>query len=524
MNGQRWICCGALVIMATACAGDGEGSSSWQPPPAPVIRDDSAPEAGSPAGPEASVPAAGTPATWPNATDAPADAPEAAQAANPVVDPAEDALSTFAIDVDTGSYTHARNSLQAGALPAPEVVRTEEFVNAFEQGYAQPVDGPFAVTIDASRAPFLSEDRVVVRVGVQGRDVDDSARPDATLTFVIDVSGSMADPGKLDTVKPALGALVESLRPEDRVAIVVYSDDTRVVLEPTPVAERGRIFDAVNALQPEGSTSVQAGLTLGYQVARGAADSERVNRIVLLSDGVANVGATEADSILEVIGDGARDGIDLVTVGFGLGEYNDTLMEQLADRGDGFYAYVDGEAEAVRLFSQELTSTLLTIGREAKIQVEFNPATVRDYRLLGFENRQIADDDFRDDSVDGGEIGAGHTVTALYEVTLQEDAGEQDWLARSTLRWLHPDTLNPNETGASLAVAEVAASVGDASPRLAQDILVAAFAETLRGSGWAGLFTLDELAEYAGAVALRLEDEQMTEFADLVTRAADLQR
>lgn len=508
MKAQSRVCFVALTLLVAACGNDSQESSGGLPPPASVSHN--APDAT-----EAGVP----PATW-------AASPETmpvTPSANPVTDPVVDALSTFAIDVDTGSYTLARNVLQNGGLPDPSTVRTEEFVNAFEQDYAQPTDGPFAVTVDAAAAPFLPDDRIVVRVGVQGRDVDQADRRDANLTFVIDVSGSMADPGKLEAVKPALAALVESLRPSDRVAIVVYSDDTRVVLEPTSLERRGDVMEAINALQPEGATSVQAGLTLGYDVARATYDRERVNRIVLLSDGVANVGATEADSILELIGDGARDGIDLVTVGFGMGDYNDALMEQLADRGDGFYAYVDGQAEAVRLFSQELTSTLQTIGREAKIQVEFNPDTVRDYRLIGFENRQIADDDFRDDTVDGGEIGAGHTVTALYEVTLEESAGDDDWIARATLRWLHPDTLNPSETGASLPVRDVASSLGDASPRLAQDILVAAFAETLRGSGWDGLFTLEEIAEYARGVALRLDDEQVDEFADLVATAASMQ-
>lgn len=501
-------CFGALTLLMTACADDQQSSSSPDRMPVPVATDG---------------PTAETYAVMEAATEATAArVPEI----NPVTDPAVDALSTFAIDVDTGSYTRTRAMLDAGYLPSPDEVRTEEFVNAFEQDYAQPADGPFAVSVDGTAVPFLDDGTVVLRVGVQGMEIDDSARRDANLTFVIDVSGSMGEFGKLDAVKPALDALVESLRPTDRVAIVVYSDETRVVLDPTPVERRQDIMDAIYRLETEGATSVEGGLTLGYSVARESYDPERINRVILLSDGVANVGATGSAAILEIIGDGARDGIDLVTVGFGLGEYNDTLMEQLADKGDGFYAYVDGQAEAVRLFSHDLTGTLQVIGRDAKIQVEFNPATVATYRLLGFENRQIADRDFRDDSVDGGEVGAGHTVTALYEVRLVDgfdaDADPTAWVARATLRWLHPDTRNPNETGAGLAVGEITRSLAEAPPRLVQDILVASFAETLRGSGWSGRVGLAAVAEDALTLSERLDDPALAELASLVTAAARL--
>ena len=436
---------------------------------------------------------------------------------NPATDPAVDALSTFAMDVDTGSYTYARGSLQSGVVPDPATVRTEEFVNALEQDYIAPESETFALTIDATTAPFLPGDTRVVRVGIQGREVADENRQDANLTFVIDISGSMSDPGKLDAVRPALQALIETLRPTDRVGIVVYSDDTRVVLPSTPVSERTAITDAIDSLQPEGSTNVEQGLRLGYEQARNGLDPERIDRVILLSDGVANVGATGPEAILEVIGDATRDGIDLVTVGFGLGDYNDALMEQLADRGDGFYAYVDGEGEAVRLFGQDLTGTLQTIAREAKVQVEFNPATVSSYRLVGFENRAVADEDFRNDAVDGGEVGAGHTVTALYEVTVHEGASAPDaWLARGIIRWLDPDTSAASELETSLFAADVTASIGDSPLRLQQDVYVAAFAETLRGSGWTGLISLDGLSQNLHSLATRLGDESLAETAALV--------
>ncbi|MGB8861632.1 MAG: von Willebrand factor type A domain-containing protein [Ilumatobacteraceae bacterium] len=442
---------------------------------------------------------------------------------NPVTDTSTDALSTFAMDVDTGSYTLARGSLDAGVIPDPQTVRTEEFVNAFEQDYDQPADGPFAVTIDGASAPFLPAGSRVVRVGIQGLAVDDADRKDANLTFVIDISGSMADPGKLDAIRPALHELVESLRPTDQVGIVVYSDSTRALLPPTSVSDRSAIDVAIQSLQPEGSTSVEAGLRLGYEEAQRTLDRERINRVVLLSDGVANVGATGPEEILSVIDDGVQHGIDLVTVGFGMGEYNDTLMEQLADQGDGFYAYVDGEREAVRLFSQDLTGTLQTIARDAKVQVEFNPATVRSYRLVGFENRAVADADFRNDAVDGGEVGAGHTVTALYEVSMQEGAGggDGDWLARATIRWQHPETRAPSELAAELGIADVHTIISDASLRLQQDVYVAAFAESLAGKGvavggWDGLMSLEALSVNLHSLAERTGDAKVAEVANMV--------
>lgn len=500
MKYRTMACCAALIFVSVGCGDDQDSASDTAARPQ---YQESADTIG--------------------ATDQYTPASTAPGAINPVTEAADDALSTFAMDVDTGSYTLTRASLDAGVVPDPAAVRTEEFVNAFDQDYAQPEDGPLAVTIDATSAPFLADDARVVRVGVQGRSLDDEQRRDANLTFVIDISGSMADANKLEAVRPALRGLVEALRPTDRVSIVVYSDSTRVLLSSTPVSDRRTIDDAIDDLQPEGATFVEAGLQLGYEQAQLAFDSERINRVILLSDGVANVGATGPEAILEIIGDGARDGIDLVTVGFGLGEYNDSLMEQLADQGDGFYAYVDSEREAVRLFSHDLTGTLQTIARDAKVQVEFNPQTVRTYRLVGFENRQVADDDFRDDGVDGGEIGSGHTVTALYEVTLVEGSGEEsDWLARATVRWLHPDTREPSETGARLDVQDVSQRFGDAPVRLQQDVLVAAFAERLRGSGWSDLLSLRSLSENLHVLADRLDDPKLQELADLVDSRRDL--
>ena len=334
---------------------------------------------------------------------------------NPFVDTDEDNLSTFAVDVDTGSYTIMRSYIQRGELPPDEAVRVEEYVNFFDQDYTPPAEGEGAFSIHLEGAPsyFGSEVHQLVRIGLQGYMPSGEDRPDVVLTFVIDVSGSMSMETRLELVKDALELLVNELRPTDQIGIAVYGTNGRMILRHTPVAESTTILSAINRLQPEGATNAEEGLTIGYQMASEAFDSEAINRVILCSDGVANVGNTGADSIWDQIEDYAEQGIYLTTVGFGMGNYNDVLMEQLADQGDGFYAYVDTITEAERLFVDRLPSTLQVIARDAKIQVEFNPDVVRSYRLIGYENRDIADEDFRDDEVDAGEIGIGHRHRSL---------------------------------------------------------------------------------------------------------------
>ncbi|MEJ2736647.1 MAG: von Willebrand factor type A domain-containing protein, partial [Anaerolineae bacterium] len=359
---------------------------------------------------------------------------------NPFIDTEDDHLSTFALDVDTGSYTIARRYVQDGNLPPEDAVRVEEFVNYFEAGYDYPPQGQaFAIHVDGAPFPYSETERYqMMRVGIQGYAIPPDERKDVSLTFVIDVSGSMDRESRLELVKRALEMLVEQLRPSDSVGIVVYGSDARVVLESTSGAEARTILDAIYRLHPEGSTNAEAGLRLGYERANAAFNPGGINRVVLCSDGVANVGQTGPESIWDVISGYASEGITLTSVGFGMGNYNDVLMEQLADNGDGFYAYVDTLKEAERLFVHGLTGTLQSIAMDAKVQVDFDPAVVARYRLVGFENRAIADQDFRDDTVDAGEIGAGHSVTALYEVKLHPEAGGR--IATVHLRWQDPDT------------------------------------------------------------------------------------
>jgi Ca-activated chloride channel family protein len=466
------------------------------------------------------APAPGAPLTPPN------DQPYADMffedfGVNPFIDTEDDHLSTFALDVDTGSYTIARRYVTDGNLPPEDAIRVEEFVNYFDQDYAYPPEGQaFAIHIDGAPFPFAETERYrVLRVGVQGYAVPPEARKDVSLMFVIDVSGSMDMENRLELVKRSLELLVEQLRPTDSVGIVVYGSEARVVLEPTSGAEKGAILEAIYALQPEGSTNAEAGLRLGYQQAMRAFKPEGINRVILCSDGVANVGRTGPDSILETIKGYASEGVTLTSVGFGMGNYNDVLMEQLADNGDGFYAYVDTLKEAERLFVENLTSTLQAIAMDAKVQVDFSPEVVARYRLIGFENRAVADEDFRDDTVDAGEIGAGHKVTALYEIKLHPDAAGR--IATVYLRWEDPDSHEVTELSQDFDSGQMAESFSAASPYFQCSVVVAEYAEILRDSYWAQGSTLAGVLEEAERVSRLLpNDPDINEFVDLVRRAS----
>jgi Ca-activated chloride channel family protein len=440
---------------------------------------------------------------------------------NPFIDTEDDHLSTFALDVDTGSYTIARRYVQDGNLPPEDAVRVEEFVNYFEPGYDYPPEGQaFAIHADGAPFPYSETERYqMMRVGIQGYAIPPEERKDVSLTFVIDVSGSMDRENRLELVKRSLEMLVEGLRPSDSVGIVVYGSEARVVLEPTSGAEARTILDAIYRLHPEGSTNAEAGLRLGYERANAAFKPGGINRVILCSDGVANVGQTGPESIWDVISGYASEGITMTSLGFGMGNYNDVLMEQLANNGDGFYAYVDTLKEAERLFVHGLTGTLQAIAMDAKVQVDFDPEVVARYRLVGFENRAIADQDFRDDTVDAGEIGAGHSVTALYEVKLHPEAGGR--IATVHLRWRDPDTAEVEELSQGLYTEDLAERFTDAAPRFQLAVLVAEYAEVLRGSYWAEESTLAGVLEEAERIGELLpEDADVAEFVELVGRAA----
>ncbi len=446
---------------------------------------------------------------------------------NPFIDTEDDNLSTFAMDVDTGSYTVARGYLARGHLPPSEAIRVEEMVNFFDYGDAPPTgEAPggsdFAIQAEGAPTPFGEGPAYrLVRFNVRGRVVDAADRKPATLVFVVDVSGSMAREDRLGLVKQSLGLLLDQLRPDDRVGLVVYGSVGRVLLEPT--GDRERIRSAIGQLGSGGSTNAEEGLVLAYDLAERHLRPGAINRIVLCSDGVANVGRTGPDSILARIGASAERGIELTTVGFGMGNYNDILMEQLADRGDGNYAYVDSLDEARRVFVENLTGTLQTIARDAKIQVEFNPEAVSRYRLLGYENRDVADELFRDDSVDAGEIGAGHSVTALYEIKLRDGARRRANLATLRLRYQPAEGGEVVETSRTLTRRDLAPSWEKASAGLQLASVVAEYAEILRHSYWAREGDLAEvLARAQSASAGFLGDVDVAEFVGLVGKAARL--
>jgi Ca-activated chloride channel homolog len=439
---------------------------------------------------------------------------------NPFIPAAVDHLSTFALDVDTGAHTVARRYVHDGLLPPADAVCVEEFVNYFDQEYPVPPDVAFDVYADGAPSP-LHFGTYIVRIGVQGHEVLDDRRPPASLTFVIDVSGSMDLENRLELVKRSLQMLVERLRPDDRVAIVVYGSNARVILGPTGGVDKSTILNAIYALRPEGSTNAEAGLHLGHQLAYAAFRPGTINRVILASDGVANVGIIDPDALAEQIRGYADAGIKLTTVGVGMGNFNDVFMEQLADQGDGGYAYVDTLAEAQKIFVEDLGATLQTIAVDAKVQVDFNPDVVSQYRLIGYENRAVADQDFRNDAVDAGEIGAGQSATALYAVQFHHNATGR--IATVQLRWEDPDTRQVQEINGNFSTWDLTTSFEAAAARYQLAVVVAQYAELLRHSYWAGDTTYAQLSAYAQRLAGQLAyDEDVAEFAGLVTRASQL--
>jgi Ca-activated chloride channel family protein len=434
----------------------------------------------------------------------------------------DDRESTFALDVDTGSFDVAQTFLANGYRPEPDSIRPEEWINAFSYGDEPATGADLAVNVESSPT---GDGTAIVRVGVTSRQLADDARPPANITFVIDTSGSMDIRERLGLVQSSLALLVRSLRPDDTITIVTYGDAASPVLRPTPVSEWQRIVDAIDSLRPSGSTNMEAGLLLGYQAARENFDPHALNVVVLASDGVANQGVTDPEVLTDEITQAGDEGIHLVTVGYGMGNYNDHLMEQLADLGDGFYSYVDTFDEAVDLFVGDLTPTLTVVAEEAKIQVVFDEDFVTRYRLIGYENRALDDDQFRDDSVDAGELGAGHEASALYEVELaggaipedvEQQALESVDVAEVRLRWRSTETGDVVEVDEPLTI-DVD---GEPSASLRFATLVAHTAELLRGGSVVterGV-TLDSLL----ADAQDLDDQGVdgaSEMVDLISTA-----
>jgi Ca-activated chloride channel family protein len=434
-------------------------------------------------------------------------------------------LSTFALD--TASYDYARRALADGRLPDPSTVRPEEFVNSFRQDYTRPDGNGFSVTVDGARTD--DEDWSLVRVGLATRTTGRSGeRPPAALTFVIDVSGSMDEPGRLDLAKESLSVMTDRLRDDDSVALVTFSDEAETVLPMTRLdGNRDEIQDAVSDLDTQDSTNLGAGVETGYETAAEGLREGATNRVVLISDALANTGDTDADAILErIAGERREHGITLFGVGVG-SDYGDALMERLADKGDGHTVYVSDSEEAREVFSEQLPRHVDLTARDAKAQVAFDPETVEEFRLVGYDNRRVADEDFRDDRVDGGEVGPGHTVTALYAV--RTERGAEGHLATATVRWLDPETRAPHEETGDLETDALRGSLRSAPSRFQVTAVAAYFADALRSrddrhdrlpGAPAGL---PELADHARALSGTTEDGAVRELARAIEQA-DRQR
>jgi Ca-activated chloride channel family protein len=463
---------------------------------------------------------------------------------NPEVDSAEDNLITFAVDVDTASYALSRSAITNGYLPSPQNVRTEEFINYFDyrdEAPASEEEGPFAVSMELASSPFGGE-RKLLRVGVKGYEVARDERPAANLVFLLDVSGSMNSDQKLGLVKRSMSLMLDNLNGTDTVGIVTYAGADRVVLEPTEASDRDTILNAINNLSSGGGTNGAAGINSAYELAERHFVTGGINRVILCTDGDFNVGVT-GERLYSLIEEKRERGVTISVFGFGMrGSFNDNQMEQIANRGNGNYAFIDTLAEAQRALVDRLTSAIFTIAKDVKLQLEVNPFLVKSHRLLGYENRAIADEDFRDDSVDAGEIGAGHTVTALIELQLFEDSerpsaerfegrelDEAFYELEAPLSVLRIRSKGPDasaedpakEQRFELALNELITELSEASQAFRFGAAVAEFAEILRGSSHVESPDFEAIISLATGAVID-EDPTMLEFLELVAQAERL--
>lgn len=429
----------------------------------------------------------------------------------------EQPVSTFSIDVDTGSYSNVRRMLNDGYLPPSDAVRLEEFVNYFNYDYPTPdsEEMPFSVSTETMKAPW-NDSAHLVQIGIKGYEEKSVDLPPSNLVFLVDVSGSMQSDDKLGLVKKALKMLAKGSRAEDKISLVVYAGASGVVLEPTAANNRVKIEQALDSLTAGGSTNGGAGIELAYKMAEQAFIKGGINRVILATDGDFNVGTVSREHLVDMVERKRKTGISFSALGFGTGNYNEHLMEQLADKGNGNYGYIDNLLEAKKLLVDQRAGTLMTIAKDVKIQVEFNPAVVAEYRLLGYQSRMLEREDFNNDKVDAGEIGAGHTVTALYEIVLQDSDGKrmeplrysdnhpQDGKAMAknleeaamiSLRYKLPDQDKSTLYRDYLTVAQVNAAKGGDNIRFAAS--VASFAELLRGGKFLNDWSWDDAKRLA---------------------------
>lgn len=464
---------------------------------------------------------------------------------NDFLDARNNPLSTFSIDVDTASYANMRRFLDSGQLPPPGAIRIEELINYFNYDYPQPEgDVPFSVNVELAGCPWNPAHRLA-RIGLQGREIETENRPPSNLVFLLDVSGSMNSSNKLGLVKSAMRMLVNQLNENDRVAIVVYAGASGLALPSTSADDRSRILTAFEELRAGGSTNGGEGIQLAYNIAEENFIPGGTNRVILCTDGDFNVGVTNQSELFRLIENRARSGVFLSVLGFGTGNYNDSTMEKLADRGNGNYAYIDSFKEATKVLVEQMSGTLLTIAKDVKIQVDFNPAHVSAYRLIGYENRMLKSEDFLDDTKDAGEIGAGHTVTALYEIVpvgvetnLPQVEASKYQASKEESQTPTPDKPTSNESFTvrlrykdpegveskplRVAVTDNEQSFEEASTDFRFATAVAGFGMLLRDSAHKGEITFEQVSAIAESSRGPDKHGYRSEFLQLITQASHL--
>ncbi len=447
-------------------------------------------------------------------------------------------VSTFSIDVDTGAYSNMRRMLNQGIIPPKDAIRVEELVNYFNYDYPAPVNTkqPFSITTELAPSPW-NDNAQLLHIGIQGYSVDNSKRPASNLVFLIDVSGSMNSPNKLGLLKSSFKLLTKNLTKKDKVAIVVYAGAAGTVLDSTSGDKKSKILQALDKLNAGGSTNGAAGINLAYQIAEDNFIKEGINRVIIATDGDFNVGTTNFEQLKELAQRKRDSGVALTTLGFGSGNYNDALMEQLADSGNGNYAYIDTLKEANKVLVEEMSSTLMTIAKDVKIQIEFNPLIVSQYRLIGYENRLLNNEDFNNDKIDAGEIGAGHSVTALYEVVLNGDKGwveplkyknidktrsYSDEIATLKVRYKQPDSDSSQLIVKTLSQNDLIKSLNKTSNNFKLSAAVAGFGQLLRGGKMTGDFTYQDIQNLTKTTLSGDDFGYRGEFLQLVSLAKSL--
>ncbi len=467
---------------------------------------------------------------------------------NPIKRVVEEPVSTFSVDVDTGAYANVRRFLQNGHLPQADAVRTEELINYFDYDYEAPTsdEAPFSINTLLMPSPW-NESTSLLQIGLRGYDVDSKELPNSNLVFLIDVSGSMNRANKLPLLKRSMQLLTAKMREDDRIAVVVYAGDSGVALESTRGDQKTKINNSIKTLRAGGSTHGSAGISLAYEIAADNFIDGGINRVILATDGDFNVGTVDVTDLIKMIEQRRDSGISLTTLGFGVGNLNDHLMEQLADSGNGNYAYIDTLSEANKVLVEEMSSTLHTIASDVKIQIEFNPALVAEYRLIGYENRSLKREDFNNDRIDAGEIGAGHTVTALYEIALVGSGGErieplrytkeqpkkqaadaqtasvENEVAHIRLRYKQPGGNRSKRIERNVFMADRVEQLDDVNDDARFSAAVAAFAQKLRGGEFLGEFDYEGIRKLAKDSRGDDDFGYRAEFLKLVSLAQSLQ-